>query len=333
MLQWTHERGIIVQIEVWDRFDYAEGNWDISPWNPKNNITYDYEESSSRKEYRNDHLYRDTHPFFLTIPGTSRYTSRHDLVRKYQEAFVDKMLSYSLSYGHVLYCMNNETSAEPGWGQFWIHFIKDRAGKKGVTVWATDMFDDAYLGPQAKHAAVVFDDPEHYLFADISQVNSRDFDPTHWDRLQWLLQQVSRHPRPSNHTTIYGCGYYTFGTGGPEDGVERFWRNIIGGSAAARFHRPDAGNGFNDLSRDDTTLVLQASDSHAVFYREDAESIHLDLSAMDGRQPAVALDATKEYAEIDLGTLDPTEQTWRAPYRSDWAIAVGAFPNGTGHRD
>jgi hypothetical protein len=89
----------------------------------------------------------------------------------------------------------------------------------------------------------------------------------------------------------------------------------------------------NDLSRDDTTLVLQASDSHAVFYREDAESIHLDLSAMDGRQPAVALDATKEYAEIDLGTLDPGERTWRAPYRSDWAIAVGAFPTGTGHHD
>jgi hypothetical protein len=159
------------------------------------------------------------------------------------------MLSYSLPYGHVLYCMNNETSSEAGWGQFWIRWIQKRAAEKGVTVWATDMFDDAYLGPRHKHAPIVFDDPEHYMFADISQVNSRNFDQTHWDRLRWLLQQVHTHPRPSNHTKIYGSGYHSFGTGGPEDGIERFWRNILGGSAAARFHRPNAGNGLNDLAK------------------------------------------------------------------------------------
>lgn len=49
---------------------------------------------------------------------------------------------------------------------------------------------------------------------------------------------------------------------------------------------------------------------------------------MDGPQPAIALDTMKPYAELDLGTLDPAERTWRAPYRSDWAIAVGAFPAG-----
>jgi hypothetical protein len=80
-------------------------------------------------------------------------------------------------------------------------------------------------------------------------VNSRNFDQAHWDQLQWLLQQVNRHPRPSNHTKIYGSGYYGFGTGGPEDGIERFWRDILGGSASARFHRPSAGNGLNDQAK------------------------------------------------------------------------------------
>lgn len=42
---------------------------------------------------------------------------------------------------------------------------------------------------------------------------------------------------------------HSFGTGGPEDGIERFWRNILGGSASARFHRPNAGNGLNDLAK------------------------------------------------------------------------------------
>jgi hypothetical protein len=105
------------------------------------------------------------------------------------------------------------------------------------------------LGGSKTDHIFLLDDPEHYMFADISQVNSRNFDQTHWDRLQWLLRQVNRHPRPSNHTKIYGSGYYTFGTGGPEDGVERFWRNLLGGSASARFHRPDAGNGLNDLAK------------------------------------------------------------------------------------
>lgn len=34
MLKWTYERDIIVQIEVWDRFDYSREFWEISPWNP-----------------------------------------------------------------------------------------------------------------------------------------------------------------------------------------------------------------------------------------------------------------------------------------------------------
>ncbi len=118
-----------------------------------------------------------------------------------------------------------------------------------MTVCTTDMFDDAFMAEKAVHTRLIFDDPEHYMFADISQVNSRNYDQAHWDKLQWLLRQVNAHPRPSNHTKIYGSGYKSFGTGGPEDGVERFWRNILGGSASVRFHRPDSGNGLNDFAK------------------------------------------------------------------------------------
>lgn len=81
----------------------------------------------------------------------------------------------------------------------------------------------------------------------------------------------------------------------------------------------------NGKSGDSNTRVLRSGSNRLIFYREDAESIHLDLSAMDGPKPAVAVDTTKEYTEIDVGTLKPAERTWRTPYRSDWAIAVGAF--------
>ncbi len=254
MLKWTAERDIIVQIEVWDRFDYADGtgpgNWQTSPWNPKNNVNYTYAESGFAEKYVATQLYRDEHPFFHTVPGTHRYASRYDLIRKHQERFVNRMLEFSLPYGNVLYCMNNETSTPAAWGQYWIKFIQAAAKRQGVIVYTTDMFDDAYQAEQAKLAPIVFKDAEHYMFADISQVNSRNYDQLHWDRLQWLLKQVNeQHPRPSNHTKIYGGGYSGFGTGGPEDGIERFWRNILGGSAAARFHRPNSGNGLNERAK------------------------------------------------------------------------------------
>jgi hypothetical protein len=248
-LKWCEERGIVIQIEVWDRFDYSTQNWETSPWNPKNNVNYTYEQTGFAPEYP-QHSARDLQPFFHSIKGMPRYDNKLDLIRTYQEAFVAKMLSHSLDYGHILYCMDNETSTPAPWGQYWIQFIKAKAAEKNVTVCTTDMFDDAFEADKAQHTPLIFHDAEHYTFADISQVNSRNFDEAHWDCLQWLLTQVNQeYPRPCNHTKIYGSGYYSFGTGGPEDGVERFWRNVLGGSASARFHRPDAGNGLNDFAK------------------------------------------------------------------------------------
>lgn len=63
-----------------------------------------------------------------------------------------------------------------------------------------------------------------------------------------------------------------------------------------------------------------------VFYGEDIYFLHMDLSHMGtDNQPAIAVDLAAEYKEIDLGLLSATRHTWRAPYRSDWAIAVGSF--------
>ena len=68
--------------------------------------------------------------------------------------------------------------------------------------------------------------------------------------------------------------------------------------------------------------------THTLVYREDTDVVRLDLSEMDKRRPAVAVDAKKAYEEIDLGMLAPEAQTWEAPYRSDWAIAVGEWKKG-----
>jgi hypothetical protein len=248
LLQLTEKRGIIVQIEVWDRFDYSREHWEPNPWNPANNVNYTFAETGFEPEYP-EHPGRDLHPFFHAIPGMQKYEPRYDVFRKYQERFVAKMLSCSLDYGNVLYCMSNETSTSEKWGQYWMRFIRNMAAEKKVDVYATDMFDDFWKGENSAKVRLVFDNPDIYDFADISQVNSRNFDEIHWQRMLWLVSQARAAPRPCNHTKIYGSGFTSFGSGSPADGVERFWRNILGGSASSRFHRPTSGNGLNALAQ------------------------------------------------------------------------------------
>ncbi|MDR4498244.1 MAG: DUF6298 domain-containing protein [Candidatus Scalindua sp.] len=360
MLQWTAERDIIVQIEVWDRFDYSTQNWETSPWNPGNNVNYTYEQTGFAAEYPHHSAY-DRQPFFHSIESMPQYNKKLDLVRRYQEAFVAKILSYSLDYGHVLYCMNNETSTPAIWGQYWIDFIKARAAEKGITVCTTDMFDDAFEADKAKHTPIVFEDTEHYMFADISQVNSRNYDNAHWESLQWLLRHVNKHPRPSNHIKIYGSGYETFGTGGPEDGVERFWRNIIGGSASARFHRPDSGNGLNDFAKgsikaarilenrikfwditpqmgqlsdrasNEAYLAAKPGESYALYFTNGG-SVGLDLSGFPGMFDvtwisvsmgiAVQTSAKGGYRLMDRTIKGNRVITLSAPYKGGWVAAI-----------
>ncbi|MBN1481768.1 hypothetical protein EH223_05450 [candidate division KSB1 bacterium] len=244
MLQWTYERDIIVQIEVWDRFDYSRDEWLTCPWNPENNINYSFEETGFAPEYPK-HPSSDLQPFFHSIPGMDKYDTKYDIFRLYQEKFVDKLLSYSLDFPNVLYCMNNETSTSSKWGQYWMKYIRDQAQKKSVTVYVTDMFDDFWQGEESDNVELVFSAPELYAFVDISQVNSRNFGQQHWDRLRWLHDQVKDFPRPLNNTKIYGGNETPWGSGTNKDGIERMWRHVIGGSASMRHHRPPTGCGLN----------------------------------------------------------------------------------------
>lgn len=247
----TAARGIIVQIEVWDRFDHVDQRqplWQQSPWNPANNVNYTYDESGFAKEYR-DHPSGDRQPFFHTIPGTPKYQAKYDIIRRYQERFVNRLLDTTLPAGNVLYCMNNETSSDVGWGRYWMRLIKDRAQAAGVDAYVTDMFDDAHQSENSKKLRQAIDAPEIYDFIEISQVNSRNFGEDHWRRILWTTTQVKAHPRPVNHTKIYSDGQTSFGSGTPQDGIERFWRNLLAGSASSRFHRPTSGIGLNPLAQ------------------------------------------------------------------------------------
>jgi hypothetical protein len=101
---------------------------------------------------------------------------------------------------------------------------------------------------------------------------------------------------------------------------KRFRRDFIRDNALA-----DPREGTTEVPEPPPISVClrNPGNTHFVFYKEAAATVGMDLSRMSGPQPAVAVDTRKAYKEIDLGTLRPREHTWEAPYRSDWALAVG----------
>lgn len=265
LLRWTFERGIIVQIEVWDRFDYSQANWTKHPYNPANNVNYSHEESGLGAAYP-DH------------PGANKQPS----------------------------CLR---------------------------------------GPHHRHT---LDHPDRFAFADVSQNNHQEGQP-HWDNFQWARARVSDRPRPLNTVKTYGADGGRFGSS--RDGLERWWRHLIGGAAGVRFHRPDSGLGFTQPAeqalraarrlesavplwnlepgldrlrgREPNEAYLAAAPGIAyALYFPDGGEIELDLREAVGR-------FRLRWIDIGRGEWGPASELpggdWRAveaPGKGHWAAAI-----------
>lgn len=255
LLSLAQARDIIVQIEVWATFDYYRDNWEINPFNPKNNVNYTAKETGLPVKV-SSHPTRTENNFFWSVPAERNQKT----VLKYQQKFVDKILSISLKYGNVLYCMDNETSVTPQWGWYWSKYIGAKARVAGVKVHTTEMWD-AWDLANAQHNAT-FDHPETYSFVDISQ-NNHQKKQAHWDNAQKQRARIARQRRPLNCVKIYGADSGRFGN--DRDAMERFWRNIIGGLASARFHRPDSGLGLGEKAQANIKSMRMLLDKMNVF--------------------------------------------------------------------
>jgi len=77
----------------------------------------------------------------------------------------------------------------------------------------------------------------------------------------------------------------------------------------------------NELT--DGYCLKRPGNGQFVFYKENTDSIQMDLSKMDGAGPVVAVDTKKEYRETKLPDAKPKDQRLQLPYISDWAVAVG----------
>lgn len=260
LLELALERDIIVQIEVWDRFDFAREPWQDNPFNPRNNRNYE-EEDSGLPTVVEGHPQLRENPFFRSIPELDDLP----LVLGHQQAFVDRLLSITLAFPNVLYVISNETNESQAWSAYWAHWIRDAAAELGVEVHVTEMWDPWNLG-NPMHLAT-FDHPELYTFADISQ-NNHQPGQTHWDNAQRaMVEHLTDPPRPVNSVKIYGGERHGHSL---EEGTRRLWRNILGGMASARFHRTgdplDAfGAGLRPLARAHVAAARAFTDSVPLF--------------------------------------------------------------------
>jgi len=233
------ERDIVVQFELWDRFDYSREQWHGNPFRPINNVNYTVASSGLKNEYPR-HPGSNDNPFFRSVPNQEN----NELILKYQRMHMDRVLAVSLPYPNVLYCMDNETKANADWGIYWSNYVKEKATAMGVVVQTTEMWDDWNL--QAEEHRRTLDHPETYSFVDTSQ-NNHQKGQRHWDNFQWVRAYLAESPRPINHVKCYGAESNQFG--GAQDGVERFWRSLVGGAASIRFHRPPAGLGLGERAQ------------------------------------------------------------------------------------
>ncbi len=62
-----------------------------------------------------------------------------------------------------------------------------------------------------------------------------------------------------------------------------------------------------------------------VVYQENTSSVQINLENLPQSVKAVAVDTKKDYSEMDIGTVEPGNFIWNAPYKSDWVLALGDF--------
>ena len=271
-LRLTAERDIVVQIEVWATFDFYRDNWDVNPFNPKNNVNYLPRRSKLPEEVSTHPIFTENN-FFRSVPSQMSLFQ----VLEYQQKFVDKLLFHSLAYNHVLYCMDNETSVTSEWGKFWSDYIKKVAREEAdKQVYTTEMWDPWDLDHIAHRSTI--DHPEIYDFVDISQ-NNHNKGQVHWDNGLKQIQRIHQSdvPRPVNNVKVYGSNGNKFGHDN-QDGVERFVRNVLLGAASTRFHRPPSGLALSDTAQ---MVINNLRSALSLYPHFESEAVNHFLSDRD----------------------------------------------------
>lgn len=349
------QRDIIVQLEIWDPWDHYEdhqsfGGWSHHPFNPENNLNYTPEESGLPTAINYAPRGEPTeHPFFRTVPELNH----NQLILGYQQAYVDKLLSISLQFPNVLYCVNNESGELIAWSDYWADYVHAAAKKSDVTANVTEMRRNEDVRAVDHHA--VYDHPERYTFVDISQNNAwSGLGQGHYDNIMYVRNYISEHPRPINNMKNYGATRH-----GEDESVARFCRIVFAGCASARFHRPhpiedpsaheassDYGLGLSPLAQKIIQSMRWATDEIDIFSAKPRNELLADreeneaylLADTSGKfavyfpnDGEVTLDLTDAPQQLKLKWLHVTESRWEEDTNIQGGGEVRLKTPGNGH--
>ncbi len=324
-LRETRRRGIVVQLELWDR-DTMVGKdpWAQQPWNPDNNVNFSYAQTSLSRGKNGNQL-----PFFEAVLDEKGDA----LLKEYQDRYIQKILETTLAYDHVLYQINNESPLVFPVSDYWAALVHREAALVGRSVhvcdsrrfhrpspYVTTEFQD-WRNPDVHHPILHSD---LYTFCDVSQ-NGGNIGEKHYDNLIWYRSRLMEHsPRPINHVKVYTFIWPT-GTSWfdriefKQDGHarRRFWRSILGGSGAVRHHR-DKGNwglGLTSKAQSDIRSARMLADVANLFAMEPAATSLLSARAEDeayamlepGKQLVVYFTGKADRSvEVDLHNIKGT---------------------------
>jgi len=248
-LEQCKQRDVVVQIELWATHDLVHlksstpGVWPTHPLNPKNNVNYGFHPETVFPHQPRGEM---NDAFYQTIPDL-----KHDrIVLKYQQAFIDKILSYALKFHNVLYCVDNEQRPQHPyqWGHYWAKYVQSRAAEQGKAVYVSEIHRD-FTTPKDKSLsrtqrmvggkfASLFNYPHIYRFLELSETSTRfsDYDEL-WLNIEAIRAYTAKSPRPMTNIKVYGGGdKSTFRERRPT--IHRFCELVCAGRSAVRFHRP-----------------------------------------------------------------------------------------------
>jgi hypothetical protein len=81
---------------------------------------------------------------------------------------------------------------------------------------------------------------------------------------------------------------------------------------------------FDSRKQEETLVLFTPGNDRVILYAEDKDVIDLQHLALKSKKPLVAVDTKQPYKEI-IVPIKKGDKFWKAPYTSDWAIAVGNF--------
>ncbi|WP_138429446.1 DUF6298 domain-containing protein [Fodinibius saliphilus] len=326
----TSDRDIIVQLTLWDGWDFGGddgSDWSEHPYNPKNNTNYSTNNTRLPTTWK-EPPWREDHPLFLTVP-----TLNNDIeVLKFQEAFISKLLSIALTYNNVLYNIENEASTPLEWSDYWAEFIHKEANATGKKIYVTSMRDNWDIRHQ-DHLHVL-KNVNLYQFFDASQNTQmprrhgegagHQIAYEHLLDLKTRIQQSGQ--RPVNIVKTYGAKNSSNGAPSDAGGLQSFWINIFGGVSAVRFHRPKQGLGISEIALKSIKSARMLSDSTDFFSMFPKPSLLGNRSqneayalANTGKQYAVYFTEGREITlDISAITADSIEVQWLNILTASW---------------